>query len=217
MPSVDHRARTTFAVALSCPIVVGFCVAFVDGGASSLAHADFNGHDAVFRALTHMVDPLLPLAALGLAGSAFAGLLGWRPGRVGHLFIACCLAVLVSAALKDQLKYAFGRPWPETWVDDNPSWIKNGAYGFFPFHGRAGWSSFPSGHMTEVTAPDAVLWAPLPRWRLVLVLPVLLVAVGLFGADYHFVGDMVAGVYLGAACGAGILAVMRTPAAAPYA
>lgn len=71
--------------------------------------------------------------------------------------------------------------------------------------------------MTEVTAPVAVLWAPLPRWRLVLVLPVLLVAVGLFGADYHFVGDMVAGVYLGAACGAGILAVMRTPAAAPYA
>jgi len=125
--------------------------------------------------------------------------------------------VLVSAAIKDQLKYAFGHPWPETWVDDNPSWIKNGAYGFFPFHGRAGWSSFPSGHMTEVTAPVAVLWARLPRWRLVLVLPVLVVAVGLFGADYHFVGDMVAGVYLGAACGAGILAVMRTPAAAPYA
>ncbi len=96
MPSLDGRAGTTFAVALSCPIVVGFCIAFVDRGAASLAHVDVNGHDAVFRGLTHMVDPLLPLAALGLAGSALAGLFGWHPGRIGHLLVACCLAVLVN-------------------------------------------------------------------------------------------------------------------------
>ena len=28
------------------------------------------------------------------------------------------------------MKYAFGRLWPETWVDNNPSWIHDGAYGF---------------------------------------------------------------------------------------
>jgi hypothetical protein len=108
MPSLDGRAGTTFAVALSCPIVVGFCIAFVDRGAASLAHVDVNGHDAVFRGLTHMVDPLLPLAALGLAGSALAGLFGWHPGRIGHLLVACCLAVLVNgAACSDKRR---GRP-----------------------------------------------------------------------------------------------------------
>jgi hypothetical protein len=66
--------------------------------------------------------------------------------------------------------------------------------------------------MTEVTAPVAVLWARLPHWRLLLALPVLAVAVGLFGADDHFVGDMVAGAYLGAACGIGILAATWRPA-----
>ncbi len=163
----------------------------------------------VFRGLTHLVDPLLPLAGLGLAGAALAGSCGWRPQRAGHLLIACCFAVLVSYAIKEQLKFDFGRLWPETWVDGNPSWIKDAAYGFFPFHGRTGWSSFPSGHMTAITAPVSVLWARLPRWRPVLAIPVILVAVGLYGADFHFIGDMVAGCCLGAACGIGVLAVLR--------
>ncbi len=115
----------------------------------------------------------------------------------------------MSYAIKEQLKFDFGRLWPETWVDGNPSWIKDAAYGFFPFHGRTGWSSFPSGHMTAITAPVSVLWARLPRWRPVLAIPVILVAVGLYGADFHFIGDMVAGCCLGAACGIGVLAVLR--------
>jgi hypothetical protein len=38
--------------------------------------------------------------------------------------------------------------------------------------------------------------------------PVLAVAIGLFGADYHFISDMMAGVYLGAACAAGAVALV---------
>ena len=36
----------------------------------------------------------------------------------------------------------------------------------------------------------------------------ILVAIGLYGADFHFVGDMVAGCCLGAACGMGVQAVL---------
>ena len=194
-------------VALSCPALVGLCVAFVDRGAAALAHADLVPHRAVFDALTHIVDPVPPLAGLGLAAAGLAALWGWRPGPVGRLLLACCLATAIAIVLKDQLKYAFGRLWPETWVDNNPSLIGTGAYGFFPFHGGRGWASFPSGHTTLVTAPMAVLWRRLPRWRPLVALPVVLVVVGLFGADYHFVGDMVAGLYLGAACGLGALAI----------
>ncbi len=199
------------AVLLSCPVIVAICIAVVDRPAALLAHADLAAHRAVFDALTHIVDPIPPLAAGGAAIAGLAALLGWRPGPSGRTLIACCVATLIAIVLKDELKYAFGRLWPETWVDSNPSFIRDGAYGFFPFHGGRGWFSFPSGHTTMITAPIAVLWARLPRWRPVLAIPVALVVAGLFGADYHFVGDMVAGLYLGAACGAGALALLCEP------
>ena len=203
------RIQPAVWIAASCPIAVGICIAYVDRAAASFSHAEFRGHDLVFRGLTHIVDPLLPLAAVGLLFAAISGCLGWGWSRAGRIVLACCMAVAVAYLFRGELKYAFGRLWPETWVADNPSWIKDEAYGFFPFHGGTGWSSFPSGHMTIVAAPAAVLWAALPRWRLAAAIPVIAVAVGLYGADFHFVGDMVAGTYLGAACGVGSWALVR--------
>lgn len=210
-PRPRSLAPRLIAASVSCPLLVVLCIAFLDRAAASLSHAEFAGRTGIFVDLTHIVDPLLPLSALGLTAGATAAAFGWRPRRVGHTLIACGFAVLISYAVKEELKYAFGRLWPETWVDGNPSWIKDGAYGFYPFHGRTGWSSFPSGHMTAITAPVAVLWGRLPGWRPLLIAPVLAVAVGLFGADYHFIGDMVAGTYLGAACGLGVVSVLREP------
>ncbi len=204
------RAKTSLVV-LSCPSLVAVCIGFVDRPAAILSHAAFAGHRGVFDALTHIVDPIPPSAGFGIALAGLAALLGWRPGPAGRRLIACCVATLIAIVLKDDLKYAFGRLWPETWVADNPSLIRDGAYGFFPFHGGRGWFSFPSGHTTLVTAPVAVLWGRLPRWRPILAIPVVLVVAGLFGADYHFVGDMVAGLYLGSACGIGALALLRAP------
>lgn len=202
------RAGAALAV-LSCPALVALCILYVDRPAALLAHADLAAWKPVFDALTHVVDPVPPLATVGMAALGTAWLVGWRPGPVGRTLVACCLAALVAIALKDTLKYGFGRLWPETWVDDNPSLIRDGAYGFSPFHGGRGWSSFPSGHTAMIAAPVSVLWIRLPRWRLILAIPVLLVVVGLYGADYHFVGDMVAGLYLGAACGIGASALLR--------
>lgn len=201
------RAASISAV-LSCPLLVALCVLFVDRPAAVLAHADFAAWKPAFDAMTHIVDPVPPVATLGIAAAGSASLLGWRPGPLGRTLVACCLAALVAIALKDELKYAFGRLWPETWTENNPSLIRDGAYGFFPFHGGRGWFSFPSGHTTMIAAPVAVLWIRLPRWRPILAVPVLLVVVGLYGADYHFVGDMVAGLYLGAACGIGASALL---------
>ena len=194
---------------LSCLILVGLCIAFIDRSAATFSHAEFGGRTQVFVDLTHIVDPLLPLAALGLLGSAIAACLGWRLRGAWRILLACALAVAIAYLFREEFKYAFGRLWPETWVQNNPSWIKDGAYGFFPFHGGTGWSSFPSGHMTMIAAPAGALWAALPRWRVVVAIPVLAVAVGLYGADYHFVGDMVAGTYLGSACGVGSWALLR--------
>jgi membrane-associated phospholipid phosphatase len=169
-------------------------------------------HDALHKpawckALTHLADIPVPAAVLGLAGAGVAWLGGWRPGAAGRLLLALCIATLTADSAKDVLKFAFGRPWPETWVNNNPSWIDTHYFGFMPFHGGAGYASFPSGHTTRITSPCAILWRHAPRLRLAwLALPAL-VAIGLIGCDYHFLSDCVAGALLGTACA---VAVDRT-------
>ena len=123
-------------------------------------------------------------------------------------FIAACVSIPVAFEIKEWLKLAFGRTWPETWVANNPSWIGNGSFGFHPFHHGEGWYSFPSGHMTQMSALMTVLWFRIPGLRWLWVTILLLLAIGLFGADFHFIGDMVAGTFLGAACAKGVLVLI---------
>ncbi len=70
-------------LAASCSLVaVLVCIAFVDRPAATWSHAHFSGHDMVFRGLTHLVDPFLPLAGLGLAGAALAGAVAGAHGAL---------------------------------------------------------------------------------------------------------------------------------------
>ena len=183
---------------LSCAVLVPATVLLLDRTVSSWAAETTRGV-AIFIALTRISEVLLGTSTVVLIAAGLAWLLGWRPGRAGRTVVVACLAVFVSWAVKEELKYAFGRTWPETWTNNNPSWIRDGVFGFFPFHGGSGWASFPSGHTTVIAAAMMVLACAYPRLRLLWALPVLLVAVGLIGADYHFLGDIVAGAYLGAA------------------
>ena len=205
MPAASNPRRRFCRAALSAVILIGLSIAFVDRPASTWAHALM--HPAFFVGLTHLVDPVLPAALIGLVAAGIAAACGWRPQACGKTLIACGLAAVIAVVIKEQLKFVFGRTWPETWIG-NPSWIGNGAYGFHFFHGGEGWASFPSGHMTMITAPFAVLWQRARRWRCLWAVPILAVAIGLFGADYHFVSDMIAGVYLGTACAAGVVALV---------
>jgi membrane-associated phospholipid phosphatase len=192
---------------VACAVLVGLAIAFADRSLATWAHGTLRDL-ALFPWMTRIVEPLPAAAALGLACAGVAAVAGWRPGPWGRALIAACLAVLVAAAIKDQLKVAFGRTWPETWTGNNPSWIANGVFGFFPFHGGAGWASFPSGHTTVAAAPSTVLWLASRRWRWVGVVFVAVVAVGLIGADYHWLSDIIAGGWLGIASGAGMAAVV---------
>ncbi len=107
------------------------------------------------------------------------------------------LAVFVAIGAKDMLKIAFGRTWPETFTCGNPSFIRDAAYGFAPFHGGQGWASFPSGHDMVVFAAAGCLWVLLPRLRTLYMLAAVLVSVGLLVADFHWLSDIVAGGLFG--------------------
>jgi membrane-associated phospholipid phosphatase len=196
---------------LSCVVLVSLSIAFVDRPLALLMHRLF-----------HRSHWLLPLAGIGqipksLAGpalivAAVAGWRGWRPGSRGWSAIACGVAVVIAGWAKDALKEAFGRTWPEPWLGRNPSLIGNGVYGFSPFHGGEGWASFPSGHTAAIGAVAGVLWWRAPHLRWLWGLLVVLAAAGLVADTYHFLGDVIAGGYLGFACGR---ATLLMPALAP--
>lgn len=146
--------------------------------------------------------PLLSGTAIGLA--LCAACFGWRPGPVARAILVMALAVIVVTLLKDGLKFVFGRTWPETWVENNPSLVRDGVSGFHWFHGGRGFTSFPSGHTAVAAAPAAVAWHCFPRWRWAAVAVAVLVALGLVGANFHFLSDVIAGGLLGVMVGAGM-------------
>src|SRR5258708_3590537 len=198
--------------ALSCVVLVLFSIVFVDRPLASWVHdhldgawllpfsVGYQGHElpvSIFTLMAAPAEALGKIAGAGLILMGTAGVLGWRPRRLGHILLAVCIAVLVALAMKDELKWIFGRTWPGSWLQNNPSWIHDHVYSFRVFPGWLGRASFPSGHTTVVAAAASVLWNTSPRMRPLSLTVVILVAAGLVGGNYHFLSDVIAGGYLG--------------------
>jgi membrane-associated phospholipid phosphatase len=166
-----------------------------------LAH-DYVRKFEIFGQIIFMVPELVvPLAGLALLVVAACAIANRRLSYLQSVTVLCALSFFVAERIQAYLKIAFGRTWPETWKFDNPSFIRDGVYGFNPFHGGIWFASFPSGHMTAACAIASVLWICYPKWRPLYFAVVMAVSVGLVGANYHFLSDVLAGGYLGASVG----------------
>jgi membrane-associated phospholipid phosphatase len=125
-----------------------------------------------------------------------------RPfSRVQSIALTCSISFISTSLINSQLKYAFGRTWPVTWIENNPSLIQNGAFGFNPFHGGLGFAAFPSGHAAAVCSVIAVIWWSYSSWRPIYVACVAAVAVGLIGTNYHFLSDILSAIFVGVSVG----------------
>lgn len=188
-----------FAVAAAMVVVA---YAFLDRPFALWAHHDLPGTPWHHPPALHLLEALAELPVpVAIVAAIYFGVAGTARGlrHPERALLAIGVAVGLASAFTRWLKLAFGRTWPETWIHDNPSFIRDGAFGFAPFHGGPGWESFPSGHMTVITALCGVLWIAYPRLCLLWSLPVVLVAIGLLGLNYHFVSDVIAGAYVGSA------------------
>jgi len=222
-----RRAALRLAGATAaCTILVVICVELVDRPVASWVHEHLGDHRWVwlharydgrllpvgpFTLMAGPAEALHRIAALVFSGLVVAALAGWRPSARGRIVLALCLAVFAAVEINAAMKIAFGRTWPESWLGDNPSWVRNGVFGFFPFHGGRGWGSFPSGHTTGVVTPAAVLWVVWPEMRVVWVAIVVVVVAGLVGGNYHFVSDIIGGVFIGACLGFGVVRLCLNP------
>jgi membrane-associated phospholipid phosphatase len=199
---------------LICGFVAVLCYFWIDRPASYFMHQELAGYRGIFDLLSRLPKVIGPLV---VAGTLVLGI-GIVTGRSLTEFQAPIVVAAFSLALSDifenWLKFAFGRTWPETWVQSNPSLIRDGVHSFKPFHGGPGFASFPSGHMVATCAIMSVFWILWPRLRYVWAICVGLVFIGQLGANYHFVSDLIAGAFLGWSVGLLVIALWKAGAAA---
>jgi membrane-associated phospholipid phosphatase len=185
---------------LGAAVAITVSYLWLDQPIAHLAHAELQRFH-LFEKLTLIPGALVPLAVVAFVVLGLRGLTGRQLSRFQTVMLLSGVSLAVAIIIKDQLKFAFGRPWPETWIRNNPSFIRDGLYGFQPFHGGAGYASFPSGHATMICTVMTVLWICYPRFRAVYALCVAAVSVGLVGANFHFLSDVIAGGFLGMTVG----------------
>ncbi len=150
------------------------------------------------RRLVHIPE-LVTLACIGSvivlgAWSAFVGRLTgfWRQLLLAS--ISVCIAMTLTTAFK----IWFGRIPPLRWYDQQ--WRNFYAY-------LAG--SFPSGHMTAMSAIGPYLWA-YSRWLIVpLVTAGLAACCGLVMQQAHFISDLFGGMVVGGSVGYAVLCADR--------
>ncbi|HEY1856251.1 phosphatase PAP2 family protein [Acidocella sp.] len=185
-----------FAATLAVTVVL--CMLFVDRPVAEF-FAEHRVLRPVFQACAVPSLFSLPLAALFLLYTLVRKLRG--AGAVNRLYLAASVATLAGTAAKDELKWLIGRPWPDTWLYD-------GIYNFHPLAMSTLYGGFPSGHTAYIAAPLCVLWTKMPRYRWLWGGLIGLVMVGLVGADYHFVADVLGGLLTGMACAWGSLVLI---------
>jgi len=194
--------QSLFAL-LVCAAAVEVCYLFIDRPVAFFVHDHDLKRFAILKQFTYVPEivPQWSPVALALLMVRRA----WGPlQRCEWTLLAAIVSMLIAEQCRESLKFVFGRYWPDTWINNNPSLIRDDAYGFHPFHGgdwRNWYGSFPSGHTARSVGFAWVFWIVYPRWRWLCVLVVASVVAGLVGNNDHFVGDTIAGGVVGGIVG----------------
>src|SRR4029078_279113 len=181
-------------------IAAGISYQWVDRPVAVFFHSTV-ARPETFARLTYAPDPMVPLAVTVFVVLGLMNLSGGALSRLENCALLCSLSLIVAELTKIHLKLVFGRTWPDTFRDNNPSFLHYGVYGFNFFRGGHAYASFPSGHTAVTCAVISVLWIYYPKWTRLSGLAWLAVATGLIGANYHFVSDVIAGGFVGISCG----------------
>ena len=137
-PQLATRRIILWLIALA--LTAAFCAAsyaWFDRPIAFFMHNELE-QPALLAQLPRISEWLVGAASVAFVLLGLRGLSGRPLSRFESVVLVCGLAIIVSAALKNALKLMFGRTWPETWIGNNPSLIRDGVYGFFFFHGGRG-------------------------------------------------------------------------------
>jgi len=174
-----------------CAIVVVLCVQFVDRPVALFVNAHFAAKKSLAMPLG-LVLLFVPLSALAVLGCGCTVLAGRSLPRWAEATMLAGFSLTWALACNFfLLQPGFGRIEITTYL------AQPNLYGFTPFHGHSG-SGFPSGHTAIAASFLLVFWVFYPRARILISAAIGAVMIGLVLATYHFVSDVVGGLFLGA-------------------
>jgi membrane-associated phospholipid phosphatase len=198
MPEQDYRKllRRTLIAVCSCIVAVLVSYFWIDRPVAFFVDHHQINKFRVFRWLTYPPPELqtwspLLLAAL-IVRRAWGPFMHWQ-----KVLLVACLSLIVADQFRTSLGDVCGRYWPETWFNNNPSFIGYGAYGFHPFQRGDDIGSFPSGHAARILGFATVWLIATPRSRVIVTILCAAMLVSLVAMNYHFVSDVIAGSVLG--------------------
>lgn len=204
-PDIDRTAefrrllRGTLMALATCAALVALCYFLVDRPVAFFVER--RGRQPFWEWLTIPPPIAQQWAPLILAGlmvrRAFGSFRHWE-----RALLAAAVAIVLADQFRESIAIVSGRDWPETWINNNPSLIRDRAFGFHPFHYDGNYGSFPSGHTARTAAMAAVAWIAWPKWRCAAIAATGAVGAGLVAMNYHFVGDVIAGAFVGSIVGA---------------
>jgi membrane-associated phospholipid phosphatase len=193
---MGNRLPQPFVVLLFGSLLVVACYFFVDRQVAWFMYEHRVCAGSVAAWAPRISDWLTYVVIAGMLPLAIWRI--WRPGGpLQSLLVAIAANLIVTTAIKSFLKGVFGRTWPESWLGNNPSLIRDDVYGFYPLHFAHAYGSFPSGHAAATFAVISILWLARPRWRWICAFVGGAICASLVVLNFHFVGDVIAGATLG--------------------
>jgi len=124
-----------------------------------------------------------------------------KPTYLDRAILAAANSSAIGYFLVTPLKVIFGRYNPKAYMGHFPRLLNQHLYGFNFFHVGSAFASFPSGHTTVAVAALTTLAITYPLWRWFAMLMSALIMIGLVVTNYHFVGDVIGGAFLGGVTG----------------
>ncbi|HBM14962.1 MAG TPA: hypothetical protein DD381_01210 [Lentisphaeria bacterium] len=138
-----------------------------------------------------------------MAGYYFFRLEGYEKTKFMRFIRQLSLSFVFAYFIKDILQFFFGRTTVLDYATGKLNFhIHPGRYGFHFF--SLGADSFPSGHMTLICAAMLSVILFYPKLKIPSILLVMLMLIALLLNNFHFLGDTIAGAYLGTSIALGV-------------
>jgi membrane-associated phospholipid phosphatase len=141
------------------------------------------------------------IASMVFVVMGLLAILGRRFSYVEKAILLCDVSVIVTELVKNQLKFLFGRSWPDSWGPNILSLVHDNVYGFHFLHSGESFESFPSGHAAVAAAVMSVLWILYPKLRPLCIVFVAAGDIGLVLLNLHFLSDVIVGSFVGISVG----------------
>ena len=200
--------KTWFVGLVLTAVVVSVSVQWFDRPIALWVYDIFGGR----RIPTMLADRIFSISLVSAIVFVICGLvaiMGRRFSKLEAAVAMCAISTLATTIIKDQLKFAFGRTWPDTWGPGIVSFLRDNVYGFHFFQSGKSFESFPSGHAAVAAAVLSVVWILFPKRRVICAIGVVAVDIGLVALNVHFLSDVVAGTFLGLSTGLFTVALWR--------